>query len=155
MANEKLTDPKMSIMEMIMTMSEYNPGAIEVLSEMLNEPYGLLDILSLDSLDIRGFKIWILSKDCCNRDKEKLKRTIKLLRFGLFTQEQIDANLNLSRAVPFVDDTFDPEGYFKDGYNEEHKEQWQEYCRLQKETFTKKLEEALKQEEKFNSIYSK
>ena len=66
MNNEKITG-NMSPMEMIMTMSEGNPGAMKVIMDMMNNPRSLLDILLLDSLDIRGSKIWMLYSDCCNR----------------------------------------------------------------------------------------
>lgn len=104
MANEKITGD-MSIITMVKTMSNGNPGAFSVLMKMLSKPTGLLDILSLDSMDIRGEKIWLLFNDCCNQDMNKFDKTLKVLRCGGFTHEEIQSNLSLIRAIPFMDDS--------------------------------------------------
>ena len=57
MGNEKITG-NMSMIDMLMVMAEGNPGAFTVLTQMMKSPNGLFDILLLDSLDIRGAKIW-------------------------------------------------------------------------------------------------
>ena len=64
MRNEKLTG-NMSAMDMIMIMSEGNPGAISVIMQMMNDSRSFMDILLCDSLDIRGSKLYMLYNDCC------------------------------------------------------------------------------------------
>lgn len=79
----ELTD---TTMEILMKMSEGNPGAVSVLAKMLKEggtvdPDGFMGglgaILSLDTLGIRGHKIWMLWKDVSG---QKLGIMLGLLR---------------------------------------------------------------------------
>jgi hypothetical protein len=76
----------MSAMDMIMVMSEGNPGALKVLMESLDKvpevdpddvfgPWGLM--MHLDSLGIYGERIWMLYKDLCG---ENITNTIAMAR---------------------------------------------------------------------------
>ena len=109
MRNEKLTS-NMDFMDIIMTMSEGNPGAVMVLMEMMRDPRSFLDILLCDTLDIRGSKLYMLHNDCCGRNTGKFNRTLMMLRDGVFTEEQIHQNLDLVRAIPFIDDNLEIDG---------------------------------------------
>ena len=146
MGNEKLTG-NMSTMEMIMTMCEGNPGALNVIMQMMNDPRSFMDILLCDSLDIRGSKLYMLHNDCCKRNNDKFNRTLTMLRCGVFSQEQIHANLDLPYAIPFIDDSIIIDGippYGKDfGPGDE---KWEEFCAAHKEAFTKKLNVVLEQQ---------
>ncbi len=151
MGKEKLT-LNMDPMEMIMTMSEGNPGAINVLMEMMRNPRSFMDILLCDSLDIRGSKLYMLHNDCCRSDTNKFNRTLMMLRCGVFTDEQIHDNLNLIRALPFIDDSIEIEGV--PPYGEEfgpRDEKWEEFCSKNKESFVKRLNEVVEQEKQFRS----
>ena len=75
-----------SIEDIIIKMSEGNPGAISVCM-MLYTRGGAIDpddwlggsggVLSLDSIGIYGSKIWMLFKDVCKQD---LVKTVAMLR---------------------------------------------------------------------------
>ena len=53
-------------------MSEGNPGALTVLMELLkNTEHGLISIMHLDDMDIRGWKIWVGYKNYCKNDLKK------------------------------------------------------------------------------------
>ena len=143
MGNEKIT-ANMTIMDMIVVMSEGNPGAISVIAQMMQDPHSILDIILCDSLDIRGSKLYMLYNDCCGRNIAVFNRTLKMLRAGIFTMEQIHSNLELIRAIPFIDDTIIIEGV--PSYEETFgpgNEKWEEYCRKNKESFEARLSEAL------------
>ena len=146
MGKEKLTGD-MSPMDMIMTMCEGNPGALNVIMQMMNDPRSFMDILLCDSLDIRGSKLYMLHNDCCERNNDKFNRTLMMLRCGIFSEEQIQANLNLLYAMPFIDDSIVVDGvppYGKDfGPGDE---KWDEFCAKQKEAFTQKLNAVLEQQ---------
>lgn len=94
----------MSWPEVIEAMSEGNPGAIECIGLMfLDEPYDTaLDMLLLDKLEIYGSKLYMLWNDCCGRDVQKMRKTIKAFRSHKFTKEQIHENLSQVRAQPFI-----------------------------------------------------
>ena len=129
----------MNMMEMVITMSEGNPGAISVIMGMMQDPTGLLDILMLDSMDIRGSHLYMLNNDCCQRDPAKFKRTLKMLRLGVFTQEQIRKNLERDYALPFIDDSIKIEGVpsYDDDFGPTHPK-WDEWCEAQKESFRRR-----------------
>ena len=102
MANERIT-ASMDMKEMLITMSEGNPGALMCMMEMLQtDPMAILDILYFDSMGIYGSNIYMLWNDCCGRDMSKFKETIRYLRSGAVSEEEIHENLNRVRAVPFI-----------------------------------------------------
>lgn len=135
---EKLNG-NMSGMDAIMTMCEGNPGAMMVLMGMMESPTGFMDILMLDSMDIRGSHLYTLNNDCCRRDPAKFKRTLMMLRSGVFTQEQIHENLERCRALPFIDDSIEMEGIpsYDDDFGPTHPK-WDEWCEAQKESFRRR-----------------
>ena len=146
MGNEKLTG-NMSTMDMIMTMCEGNPGAMQVIMQMMSDPRSFMDILLCDSLDIRGSKLYMLHNDCCGRNTDKFNRTLMMLRCGVYSQEEIQGNLGLVRAMPFIDDSIVIEGvppYGKDfGPGDE---KWEEFCQKNKDAFVQKLNAVLEQQ---------
>ncbi len=102
MENTRITSD-MSIEEMLVTMSEGNPGALTFMIQMLNsDPMAFLDILLFDSMGIYGSKIYMVWNDCCNRDMRKFKETIQAFREGKFTKEEIQENLDRPYAKPFI-----------------------------------------------------
>lgn len=143
--NGKLKD-NMSTMDMIITMSEGNPGAIQVIMQMMSDPDPIrfLDILLLDGLDIRGSQLYMLWSDCSDKNMEKYFRTLTMLRNGIFSEEQIKANLNLVYAIPFIDDSISPEETpaYGEEFGPDHPV-WEEFCRIQREGFISKLEAEL------------
>ena len=56
-----------STLDMIVAMSEGNPGALTVLMGMLesDNPAATMMILHLDDMNIRGTQIWVGYKDHC------------------------------------------------------------------------------------------
>ena len=129
----------MNMMEMVMAMSEGNPGTMSVIMGMMQNPAGLLDILMLDSMDIRGSHLYMLNSDCCRRDPAKFKRTLMMFRSGVFTQEQIHENLERCYALPFIDDSIEMEGVpsYDDDFGPTHPK-WGEWCEAQKESFRRR-----------------
>lgn len=93
----------MSMQDMLITMSEGNPGALTCMMQMMNsDPRALLDILFFDSIGIYGSKIYMVWNDCCGRDMGKFKETIQAFREGKFSEEEIHENLSRLRAKPFI-----------------------------------------------------
>ena len=92
----ELTDTTSDI---IIKMSEGNPGALSVCMQLFTETEkidpdamlgGLSGILMLDSLGIYGPKIWMLYKDVCGED---IADTITILRgcqLGFITYHQLN-----------------------------------------------------------------
>lgn len=67
-----------SAVDIMVKMSEGNPGAITVLMQLMKEPIGLMDVLTLDDMGIRGSQIWVGYKDYCKQDIVKFKEAIKV-----------------------------------------------------------------------------
>lgn len=63
----------MSIIDVITTMSEGNMGALNALMSLAKDELGMIYILDLDDMGMRGAQIWIAFKDACGQDLEKFK----------------------------------------------------------------------------------
>jgi len=66
-----------NVKDVIIKMSDGNPGALRVLMEMLQKEDGLLNIFILDDMNIYGSRIWVGYKDICNYDLDKYFELIK------------------------------------------------------------------------------
>ena len=143
MGNEKITGD-MNIMDMMMVMSEGNPGALTVLMQMMQNPTSIFDVLLLDSLDIRGSKIWMLYSDSCGKNTGKFNRTLMALRCGAYSQEEIQGNLGLCYAMPFLDDSIQIEGVpsYDEDFGPTH-DKWDEYIKANREVVAPKIHEQL------------
>lgn len=150
MNKEKIT-PNMTIQEVLMVMSEGNVGAVNVLVNMLkNDPFGFLNILALDSMDIRGEQIWRLYKDCSGENIDKFIRTIDVLRLGGYTEEERIANLtNEYYSIPFLDDETINQGF--PDYSEDFKpsdDNWDEYVKANRQLVVPIIEKMIKAKQK-------
>lgn len=70
----KLTDNGLNLM---MKMSEGNPGGLRILGELSTKERSLIYILGLDDMNIRGWQIWCGYKDYCKCDIDKFIEAIK------------------------------------------------------------------------------
>lgn len=67
-----------STLDLLLTMSEGNPGAASVLTMLMkDDPFGFIAMLSLDDMNIRGCQIWVGYKDHCGQDIEAFKKAIE------------------------------------------------------------------------------
>ena len=115
--------------------------------QMICDPHGILDILLCDSHDIRGSKLYMLHNDCCQGNNYKFNRTLMMIRCGVFTEEEMHKNLELRKAIPFIDDNIVIEGVptYEEDFGPNH-EKWDEFCQKNKEVFIQKLDEAIKRQ---------
>lgn len=72
----KEIDVMSATMDMLMLMAEGNPGAVTVLAQLMKADEGILLILGLDDMNIRGTQIWIGFKDYCGNDIKKFSKCI-------------------------------------------------------------------------------
>jgi hypothetical protein len=89
----KLTDNAMSA---IMKMSEGNPGAMNVLTNILSPETNKIDpdniiggigvLLSLDTHGIYGADIYILYNDICRNDMVKMLAVLRAVQLGFFSE---------------------------------------------------------------------
>jgi len=91
----ELTD---SIQDVLFKMSEGNPGALTVCLGILehgdkidpdNAMGGLGVILSLDTLQLYGAKIWMLFKDVCGKDLPQMLGVLRGHQLGYVTDAQV------------------------------------------------------------------
>jgi len=68
-----------TLTDLMVLMSEGNPGAVTVMVAMIKEDpsLGMIHIISLDDMNIRGTQIWIGYKDYCDKDIKKFIEAIK------------------------------------------------------------------------------
>ncbi len=55
-------------MTLLISLSEGNPGAITVLSQMIKNNDNLIHLFSLDDMNMRGSQIWVGYKDYCGEN---------------------------------------------------------------------------------------
>ncbi len=94
----KLND---NFMNSIIKMSEGNPGGLRVLLDLMNKELGLIYILGLDDMNIRGWQIWFGYKDHCNSNIEKFIECIKnrdIEMINIINKEAMRMNIDI-RAV--------------------------------------------------------
>lgn len=89
MSKINLTD---SAMDVVLKMSDGNPGAMGVIMEMLQPAAneidpdsvmgGMMKILALDTLGIYGTDIYVLHSDICGRDMVKMFAVLRAHQLG-------------------------------------------------------------------------
>lgn len=77
-AREKI-DINDNMMQVMLKMSEGNPGAITGMASLINDDAmsGFMLLLGLDDMNIRGSQIWQVYKYYCEEDVEKFKEVIR------------------------------------------------------------------------------
>lgn len=93
-----------SVQDLILIMGEGIPGALRVLLDIITDDSesGLMTILGLDDMNIRGSQIWIGYKDFCGEDLEVFKLAIKdrsREMVDLINSRAADTNAPEERAV--------------------------------------------------------
>lgn len=74
----KEIQPTDSIQDVLVLLSEGNPGAARVLVEIYKDgPDGFLALMDLDDMNIRGSQIWLGYKDFAGQDLGKFISAIK------------------------------------------------------------------------------
>ena len=66
----------MSLMDVTVLMAEGNPGALNVLTQLIKVD-GAIWMMHLDDMNIRGTQIWIGYKDHCKQDLDQFIACIK------------------------------------------------------------------------------
>ncbi len=66
-----------SMVDLLVVMSEANPGAMAVLSQLAKIEHGFMYILHFDDMNMRGSQIWAAYKDYCGQDINKLIECLK------------------------------------------------------------------------------
>lgn len=106
--NPRIKDLNMRPMDIVMVMAEGNPGAIRVMMELYeSEPTidpdsmwrGLGCWFGLDTLDIYGSRIWMLYKDVCGQDIEKVHAVLRGHQLGYVSESLIHAAINGQNTI--------------------------------------------------------
>jgi hypothetical protein len=71
MQKEKIGLEKTKL-ELVRIISGGNPGALNVITQLLQLDEGMFYLLDLDDMNIRGEKIWLAYNDFCKRNLDKL-----------------------------------------------------------------------------------
>ena len=90
-------------MDMIVKMSEGNPGAVNVLMQLITKTPtidpkscmgGLGTILMLDSCNIYGSRIWMLYKDVCNENIATIIAVIRATQLDIITKSTLNTAID-------------------------------------------------------------
>jgi hypothetical protein len=99
----RITDITMSTLDIVMALSEGNPGAVRVLMELYDAEKtmdpdsawgGFGPGFGLDNLDIYGSKIWILYKDVCSQNIEATLAVLRAHQLGILSEGRIKSAID-------------------------------------------------------------
>lgn len=144
MNNSELKD-NLEFQELLFEITEGNPGAVKVYAEMMSDERLVHYISLLKHLDIKGARLYILYNDCCDRNNDKLFRTLLMFRYQIFSKAEISANLDQAYVIPFIDDNIIIDGMpsYEENFSR-YDLKWFEFCIIQKKAFLTKMESVIK-----------
>ena len=91
------------VVDTIVDFSEGNIGCATFLAEIASDPVAFITVLMFaDNNEIYGSKLYMLWNDCCGRDLDKVKETVRYLIENNVSKEKIHENLGRGRALPFI-----------------------------------------------------
>ena len=98
-----------NIQEMLLDMSEGNPGALttcfEILRETSKNPIKAIPLfLTLDTMELYGSHLYMLWNDCCDRNIKEVIKVIDGFMTGKITKKDINERIkNVGYGKSFVD----------------------------------------------------
>lgn len=104
------------------------PGTYGVITALLREEKVLDYLYILDDFEITAERIYKMYSFCCNKDFERFKLCLRMIRDGEFDKGSVEANLIADMPLPFIDDSVP----IPDDTSESA---WLEWCAKQKELF--------------------
>lgn len=134
---------------LVLEICDESPEAMEIVMHMINSFNGRMNIYLCEALGIRGIKLYKLYNDCCNQDYDKFNRTLTLFRYRIYNQKEIQTNLELAEAIPFIDDNIILENSKEFGPKNKG---WQEYCYKNKRLFIERLNAKLNKQNKKRNL---
>jgi len=111
---KNILDLEDSMMDMVVKMSEGNPGAVSCLAELAKaekeidpdsafSSYGVGTMFQLDSMGIYGSPIYVLWNDQCSRNSNKMLGLMRCYQLGYLTESYIQklaADQSRSDIIP-------------------------------------------------------
>lgn len=86
---------------MLTKISEGNPGAMSVCAKILTEgekidpdSHPMLTIMSLDTLDIYGSRIWQLYKNVCDSSLSNMLGLLRAVQLGYMTERELSGAID-------------------------------------------------------------
>lgn len=102
--------PKMTpfdtTMDLMIKMSEGNPGALMTCTELLKlGTSGVVAIIFLDYLGIYGERLYMLWNDCCDRDIQRVMKVVSAVNAEKkLSEEDVRKHVSGVRGTPFTDE---------------------------------------------------
>lgn len=105
--NPRIKSLNMTAVDVIVALADGNPGAVSVMMQMLKEGEridpdnamgGFGNLLSLDSLDCYGPRIWMFYKDVCGQSLHAMLGLMRAYQLGFLSQDKLNAAIDGDRA---------------------------------------------------------
>lgn len=100
---------EMNASQILMVMSESNPGAVRVCAQLLHNKHdpddafgGFGPILGLDSHGLYGSNIWILFKDCCQESILGVVTALRACQLGIISESKLWEHVDNSRPIDLI-----------------------------------------------------
>lgn len=109
-------EQNMMIVDLVNKISEGDPGALEVCAVMIMDPRptAFMHLLAFGDHNIKGGEIWKLYNDCCKQNLDLLCATMRMLQFGMISDEEVKTNLSRKSPLAFIEDVSAIKGYLSD-----------------------------------------
>ncbi|HHW69536.1 MAG TPA: hypothetical protein GX747_04285 [Tenericutes bacterium] len=136
-------------------LSEGNDDLKNIIDTILSirSKTAIYELMFLYINNIKGERLLDLWNSC-DENINIFFRTIRVLRYGIYSSDEIERNFSLGCKVPFIDSKYDPEGTPK--YDEIFKYNdplWEEYCIIQKKSHDIKIKKLI--ESDFSTLKNK
>lgn len=101
-------NPGDSTMDLMVKMSEGNPGALMFCMELFKMgSRGVATLINLDDIGLYGDRLYMLWNDCCGRSAEKAIKVVKARNFGKLSNQDILDRVAGAYGKPFTDEELD------------------------------------------------
>ena len=100
-------------MDVMIKLSEGNPGAISVCANLLKNTSkhdpdafmgGIGSLLMLDTLNVYGSRIWMFYKDFCKEDVGTMVLMLRAFQLGFISRQELDNAIDRRGAGIDIDD---------------------------------------------------
>jgi len=103
MGEQRIKDLSMSLLDVMVIMSDRNPGAVTVMIEMMDKTDaidpdavlgGLGSIVSLDTHSIYGPRIWMFYKDVCKQNMNTMLGLLRAAQLGFLSENKLNHGID-------------------------------------------------------------
>lgn len=143
----RVLNENMNAQEIFSSMMEGMPQVSGILMQMFYDDAGCRNMFFCDKINVRGARLFDLYNKCCKGDFNIFRRTLVMIKTGVYSLDEVNKNLDLDTPISFVvDQVVLPDMPIYAETHEPNEEGWYQYCIMNRASFLKRLETASKEQ---------